>query len=444
MIKKKNKGFSPSQILVFGFLSFILIGAFLLTLPLATVNEEGLKLLDAIFMSTSAVCVTGLSVVDTGLELSRFGQVVIMCLIQIGGLGFMTVATMMAILLGKKITLKERLLLQEALNQNSLQGIVKLTKYIILMTFSIEFIGAVILTLKFYTEMGFKKALYFGIFHSISAFNNAGFDLLGNYKSLTDYASDWTISLVTAFLFIIGGLGFVVMADIYNKGLDIRKYSLHTKIVLTCTLSLILLGSIMFFALEYNNALKDLSLNGKIIASFYQGVTPRTAGFATIDMGGLKMSTQFIIIILMFIGASPGSTGGGIKTTTFWASLTAIFATLNGKSKKTIYGRTLGEESINKSFTIIGLGVLAVMISTMILTMTESIDFLSLLFEATSALGTVGLSVGITTKLSVPGRILIIFIMFMGRLGPLTLAFALSKKSEKAKVVYPKENIMIG
>jgi len=444
--KSKNRNLTPPQILVFGFFIVILIGTIFLVTPAATIDGQGLDFIDALFTATSAVCVTGLVVVDTGTFLSTFGQIVVMGLIQIGGLGFMTLATMMAIILGKKITLKERLLLQEALNQSSIQGVVNLVKHIVIMTLVFEVWGALILAIRFRASMGWEKALYYGIFHAISAFNNAGFDLMGQFTSLTQYKDDWIISLVISLLFIIGGLGFVVIADLHQKKYNFHKLFLHTKVVLVTTGGFLLVGFLVVFVFEYSNSLTlaELGIGTKMLASFFQGATPRTAGFSTIDIASLRMPTQFFIMFLMFIGASPGSTGGGIKTTTFAASLLAIVNTIRGKSNISVFRRSLPHDIIAKSFAIIGVSFFIVMSTTMILTITERFDFLSILFEATSAFGTVGLSMGITPELSKIGRMAITFTMFAGRVGPLTLAFALGRKKREVKFEYPKGKLMIG
>ncbi|MFZ7102687.1 MAG: TrkH family potassium uptake protein [Peptococcaceae bacterium] len=444
--KDSQKSLNPWQVLVFGFIGVIILGTILLMTPYATNDQNGLSFINALFTATSAVCVTGLVVVDTGTFLAVPGQIVVMILIQIGGLGIMTLATMMGIILGKKISLKERLLLQEALNQISIQGLVKLVRYIVFMTIFFEAAGAVILSLRFSLTMSWEKAVYYGIFHSISAFNNAGFDLMGNYTSLTGYTADWIISLTIAVLFIIGGLGFVVIVELYQKKCSFSKLSLHSKVVLSTTAGLALLGFLIILVFEYTNTftLGSLRFDTKLLASFFQGVTPRTAGFNTVDIAVMRMPTQFFIIFLMFIGASPGSTAGGIKTTTFAAAVIAIINTIKGKENASLFERNLNKEIITKSFAIIGVAMFLVITTTMILTITETADFLALLFEATSAFGTVGLSMGITPRLSLTGRIIIIFTMFAGRVGPLTLAFALARKKTEAKFQYPQEKIMIG
>lgn len=450
LIKLKNqlgKGFTPARILVIGFAAVILLGAFLLTLPSATVNGQGLSFLNALFTATSAVCVTGLVVVDTGTTFTLFGQLVIISLIQIGGLGFMTFATFFAIILGRKVTLKERLLLQEALNQVSLEGVVRLAKYVLQVTFVIEAVGAIILAIRWSFDMSWPKAIYFGIFHAVSAFNNAGFDLFGNFSSITRYVGDPVVSLTIAFLIIFGGLGFTVLSDLYtHKG---KKMMLHTKIVLSVTGILIIGGTVLIFLIEYSNpkTLGPLDPMTKVLASFFQSVTTRTAGYNTLDLTGLRSTTLLVMVVLMFVGASPGSTGGGIKTTTL-ASVSLYAASLfRGETSVTVRNRTIATDVIQKAVAVIFMSMLLILVVTGILTLTENADFLTLLFETTSAFATVGLSVGLTPTLSDIGKLVIAFTMFTGRLGPLTLVFALSRRRNglpQNQIKYPEEKIMIG
>ena len=442
----KKSIFTPPRVLVSGFAGVILLGALLLTLPLATVDGEGLNFLDAVFTSTSAVCVTGLVVVDTGSTFTRFGQLVILTLIQIGGLGFMTFATFFAILLGKKISLKERLLLQEALHQVSLEGIVRLAKYVIAISFIIEGLGALILTLAWSSDLGWGKALYYGIFHSISAFNNAGFDLFGT--SLTTYVDDWIVNLTVMALIITGGLGFAVLADFYSHR-HLRRFSLHSRIVVQTSAILIVIGAIVIFALEFSNpqTLGNLALTDKGLAALFQAVTPRTAGFNTIGIPELRDSTILFLLILMFIGASPGSTGGGVKTTTFVAVVLLVVNILKGKNTVVVKERTLSSDIIQKAVAIMASAMLWIFMVTFLLTITEEADFLTILFEVTSAFGTVGLTMGLTPHLSGAGKLAIILTMFIGRVGLITLVFALAQKNKKTQattIKYPEEHLIIG
>lgn len=440
-----GKMMTPSRILVLGFASLILFGALLLTLPQATQDGLGLPFLNAVFTATSAVCVTGLVVVDTATTFTLFGQWVILLLIQVGGLGFMTFATMFAMILGRKITLKERLLLQEALNQVTVEGIVRLMKSVLQISFAIEAMGAIILTIRWYPDFGWSKALYYGVFHSISAFNNAGFDLFGNFSSLTAFVGDPWINITIMLLIICGGLGFVVLADLLGPR---KKLRLHTKIVLQVSGALILIGAVLILIMEFANpkTLGPLPLGTKILAAFFQSVSPRTAGFNTLDIANMYETSLLSMIVLMFIGASPGSTGGGIKTTTFIAIVLSVLSTYRSDPHVALKGRTLPQDVIQKAWAITTSAALLIFLIVLILSHTENSDLMTVLFEVTSAFGTVGLSMGLTPHLSVIGKMALILTMFIGRVGPLTLAFVLSQKKNKqaAKIKYPDERIMIG
>ncbi|WP_019120301.1 TrkH family potassium uptake protein [Brevibacillus massiliensis] len=442
-----NLRHDPPKILVLGFAVIIVIGAFLLTLPAATVSGTGLPWIDALFTATSATCVTGLVVVDTGTTFTLFGQLVILSLIQVGGLGFMTFATFFALLIRRKISLKERLLLRESLNQISIEGIVRLARMVLIFTAIIELAGALLLAARFAFEMPLGQALYFGLFHSISNFNNAGFDILGHFNSLTSYVEDPIVNLVIPLLVILGGIGFIVLSELYEYRRHKRRLSLHTKVVLTTTAWLIVAGTVAIFALEYNNpkTLQPLSMLGKFFGSFYQSVAARTDGSNTISIGDMRHSSLFFIIILMFIGASPGSTGGGIKTTTFATLLGAVWAQVKGKEDVIFFRQRILPHMIYKSLTVTVSGLFIVIAASMILSITEqNVDFLMILFESTSAFGTVGLSMGLTPHLTDIGRIVITLTMFAGRVGPLTIAFALAQRKQKEYYRFPKGKIMIG
>lgn len=436
---------SPPRILVSGFALIILLGAVLLSMPFASAEGQRLPFLDALFTATSATCVTGLVVVDTGTYFSVPGQVILMCLFQLGGLGFMTMATLVALALRKKISLRERLLLQEAMNQTSMEGIVRLIQRVIIYSLTIELVGAVLFAIRFAFDMPLGRALYFGAFHAVSLFNNAGFDIFGEYRSLTKYASDPMVNLTAMLLIITGGLGFIVLSDLmeYHKK---RKLSLHSKVVLSMTGTLIAVGTIVIFIFEFSNTktLGSMNFGGKILSSFFQAVTPRTAGANTLDYTALRQATMFFTIILMFIGASPGSTGGGIKTTTFTTLVGAALAMIRGREDIVFFRHRLGKDRIFKALTITLISLGLVIIVTMVLSMTEKQPFLFLLFEATSAFGTVGLSIGVTPELSAVGKIVIVLTMFAGRLGPLTLAYALGPRTEKELYRYPEGKITIG
>lgn len=446
MNKKRMFYLDPPKILVLGFSFIILIGAFLLTLPAATVDGKGLPWLDALFTATSATCVTGLVVVDTGTTFTLFGQLVILALIQIGGLGFMTFATLFALILGKRISLKERLLIKESLNNLSIDGVVRLVKRILIFTAVIELIGGILLAIRFSFDMPLPKAIYFGFFHAISNFNNAGFDLMGDFRSLTGYVDDPLVTLVVCTLITLGGIGFIVMNEVYEYR-QMRRFSLHTKIVFVMSSILVVFGTILIFILEYHNpkTLQPLSPLGKFLASLYQAVTPRTAGSNTLNIPDLTQPTLFLIIFLMFIGASPGSTGGGIKTTTFATLLGAVWSNIKGKEDVIFFRNRILYDTIYKALTVTVSGLFVVMMITMLLTITEpNKDFLMILFEATSAFATVGLSMGLTPELSPVGKILIILTMFAGRVGPLTIAYAVTLHRKPDPFKFPKGKIMIG
>jgi len=441
----KNK-LNPPKILVLGFATIILIGTFLLILPIATENGEGLSFLNALFTATSATCVTGLVVVDTGDTFSTFGELVILFLIQIGGLGFMTFATLLFLLLGKKISLKERLLLKEAFNNITISGLVRLVRRILLFTALIELIGALILSIRFSFDMSIGKAIYFGFFHSISNFNNAGFDLMGGFNGLTEYVDDPFIVLTICALITIGGLGFIVINELYEYR-ETKRLSVHSKIVLTSTLILTIGSTILIFLFEYGNSktLGPLSEWGKVLGSLYQAVTPRTAGSNTLPIGDLTQTTLFLIIFLMFIGAGSGSTAGGIKITTFALLVATMWSQIRGKEDVVLFRRRIVNETILKALTVTMCGMMIVIFVTFILSILEQgHSFMMYLFEATSAFGTVGLSMGLTPELSPGGRLVIILTMFAGRLGPLTIAFAIAKRRKSEAFRHPKGNIMIG
>lgn len=444
LIKKiENIDINPPRVLLLGFGGLILIGAILLNLPIASINGESVGFINALFTSTSSVCVTGLVVVNTAYHWTLFGQIVIILLIQAGGLGFMTLATIMALVLGKKITLKERLIIKEQLNQETMSGLVRLTKYVVLATFAIEGIGALLFATRFIPMYGITKGIWYSIFHSISAFCNAGFDILGD--SITPFVGDYLINLTICMLIIIGGLGFTVYIDI-TKHRKFKKFSLHTKLVLTISTALLIIGSIIFFLLESANPLTigKLDLDQKVLASFFQATVPRTAGFYSVNMSALRDTSIFLLIILMFIGGSPGSTGGGIKTTTFGSLVLATLSVIKGNRDVVAFKKRIPYDVINKSIAIIMIGLIWVVSVSFILTITEDANFLNLLFETTSAFATVGLTTGVTPELTDIGKLILTFTMYSGRVGPLTMAFAFSRHHKPVNYKYPDGNIMVG
>jgi trk system potassium uptake protein TrkH len=414
--------------------------------PFAHSNEETPRFIDALFTATSATCVTGLVVVDTGTYWTTAGQIIILAMIQIGGLGFMTMATLFAIFLKRRISLKERLVLQEALNQTSIEGIIRLVRKVIIYALTIEFVGAVLFAIRFMFDMPVGEALFKGVFHAVSFFNNAGFDIMGDYRSLVDYVGDPLINIVAMLLIILGGLGFVVLADLVQIRNLKRKLSLHSKVVLSMSGFLIVFGALVIFLFEYSNGrtMAPLGFGEKVLSAFMQSVSPRTAGVNTLDIGGLRQATQFFIVILMFIGASPGSTGGGIKTTTFTALVGAVIAMVRGKEDVVLFKYRLAQERVYKALTVTLFAFGLVMLATMILSTFEDHHFLMILFEVTSAFGTVGLTMGLTSQLTVAGKIIIILMMFIGRLGPLTLTYALGPKQGRVMYRNAEGKIIIG
>ncbi|PUU91958.1 TrkH family potassium uptake protein [Halanaerobium sp.] len=438
-LKKKN--LTPAQYLVSGYFVIIMLGSLLLMLPVATTDGQGLGAVDAVFTATSATCVTGLIVVNTKEAFTIFGSTVIMLLIQIGGLGIMSMSTLFAFIVGKKISLKERLIIQEDLNQYQISGMVRLVQYLLGFTFAIEGTAAAILFLRFSQDYPFWRSVYLSIFHAVSAFNNAGFDLFGN--SLEGFTGDLTVNIVIMALIILGGIGFGVMMEAYNR-VKFKKTTLQTKIVIVITLALLGFGFITFFILEYNNTLQGLPLLDKTLGAMFLSVTPRTAGFNTVPTGALRQSSLFLIIVLMFIGASPGSTGGGIKTTTFGVILVTMKNMITGKEDMEIYNRRFEKQIVYKAFTITMLAAGLIILVTTLLLVIEDFQFIDALFETVSAFGTVGLSTGITGELSDISRVLITITMFAGRVGPLTLAVAIGEKQRKGVYHYPTEKVMVG
>ncbi|SFR14404.1 TrkH family potassium uptake protein [Desulfoscipio geothermicus] len=437
-----KRSLNPPQLLALSFLGLIFLGSILLSTPWAA-KDGTTDYLTALFTATSAVCVTGLVVVDTGTHWTMFGQLVILLMIQVGGLGVMSFATFFALLLGKRIQLRQRLIMQQALNQPTMEGIVKIFRYLLFFSFIIEAVAGLVLAIHWVPDMGLPKALWYGIFHSISAFNNAGFDLFGNFTSLTGQTTDLVVNLVISGLFVTGGLGFVVLYEILHYP-KTRKLSLHSRMVLITTMLLIGIGFTVILASEYNHALRNLSPGGKILAAYFQAVTPRTAGFNSLELTSLLLSSQLLIMFLMFIGGSPGSTAGGIKTTTFTILWLAIYSILRGKKDTEILGRRIDHREVFRALAIVLLALLLIFLITFLVSLTHEADFTKVLFEVVSAMGTVGLSLGLTTELNDPGKILIMITMFLGRLGPLTIGYALAYDKKQPDVRYPEGKIMIG
>ena len=449
MLKKLN----PPQIVAISFLVAILIGAVLLSMPFASKSGKSLSLIDSLFTATSATCVTGLIVRDTGAYFSGFGKTVILVLVQMGGLGIMTFSTLFAVLLGRKLTIKHDVVIQRTMAPNKVQNLSSLLKYILLITLGIEFLGAICLALRWSKTMDWSMGslLINSLFHAISAFCNAGFSLFS--KSFTAFAGDTYINLIMISLIVIGGIGFIVILELprLTEKKPFYRVSIQTKVAITITFGLILLGALLFFFTESNNTMAGLSMKEKILGSFFQSVTTRTAGFNTLNIGSLAVPTLFFFVFLMFIGASPGSTGGGIKTCTFGVLLATAFSMIKNRDRVSVFKKTIPKEVVRKSLVIVFLAFLWIFVAVFLLTLTECRNaalfdnfFLRILFEVTSAFGTVGLSTGITSTLSVAGKLIIILTMFAGRIGPLTLALAIALQRERVAYTYPEEKIMIG
>ena len=442
---KKTK-LNEVQVLAIGFALVILIGGSILSLPISSVDGNYTSFLDSLFTSTSAVCVTGLVTIDTGTHWNNFGKVVIMILIETGGLGFMSITIFIAVLLGKKITLKDRLIMQEAMNAFNIQGLVKMVKYVLTFTLSVQICGAVLLATQFIPQFGWKTGVFFGVFHSVSAFCNAGFDLFGNYASLVSYSSNSVVLLTISGLIIIGGLGFTVSLEIFNYR-KARRFSTHSKMVIFITLVLIIFGTIFIFLVEYRNVetLANMTFRDKVLNAFFASVTPRTAGFNSISTEGMTMAAKLMTIILMFIGGASGSTAGGLKVTTFGVLVFTLISSLKGREDTEAFGRKFSKETIYKAFTLLSIAMLLVITVTIILTITEPDKlFINLLYEATSAFGTVGLTAGVTQSIGSISKVVLIITMYLGRVGALTVILAVINKKKKNGIKYPEAKILIG
>ena len=444
-IRKKTK-LTPMRILALGFAMVILTGTFLLMLPISSANGKVTSFFDCLFIATSSTCVTGLVTLDTGTHWNYFGKTVIMILIEVGGLGFMSFATLFALLLGKKITMQQRLVMQESLNSFKLQGLVKMARYVLIFTFTVQTVAAIILSTQFIPQFGLGKGIYYSIFHSISGFCNAGIDLFGNFSSVTSYHDNPVVIITLGSLIIIGGLGFYVWQEIYtNKGF--RKLSLNTKVVLLVTAILIVGGTILMYLFEMNNpgTIKNMSLRGQILSSWFAAVTPRTAGFNSISTADMSPGGRFLTIILMFIGGSPGSTAGGIKTTTVGILFFTVVSVVKGREDTEIFKKRIPRDIVTRAIAITFIAISLVTVVTMILCITEkgtSLEYI--IYETVSAFGTVGLTLGLTPHLSDIGKVVLAFTMYCGRVGPLTFAIALAKRSYLKGVKYPEDKIIVG
>lgn len=440
----------PERVLVLGFFLLILAGTLLLSLPAASADGQSAGLFDSLFTATSAVCVTGLVVRDTGLAWSRMGQIVLLGLIQMGGLGFMVFATLVMVALGRRITLRERMVIREAMNETTLSGLVRLTMGYGGMVLLIEGAGAALLSIRLVPLLGWGEGLFYSLFHAVSAFCNAGFDLFGRYASLTSFAGDPLLLLTVCALIILGGLGFSVVLECVRHRFRWREFSLHSKIVLLATGLLLLLGTGYFCFAEWANekTLGPLAAGDKVVNGFFQAVTLRTAGFNSIDQAGLKEASKLMSVLLMFVGASPASTGGGVKTTTISVLLMIVISVVRGHREVNVLGRRLPAELLRRALTILFISLAILLMGTMALTLIENerLPFLDLLFECASALATVGVSSVGTPTLHPASKMLLIPLMFFGRVGPLTMALALANKQNQGqdRIKFPEDKLMIG
>jgi trk system potassium uptake protein len=450
-IEKGNKAgghrLRPVQVLALGFAGISIIGSIVLMMPISSAKGQVTPFIDSLFTAISAVCITGFAIYDTGTYWSLFGQIFILLLIQIGGLGFMTFSTFLAVLLGKKISLKERLIMQEAFNAFNIQGVVKLMLYVFGITFTIEGIGAILLATQFIPVYGWEKGIYFGIFHSISSFCNAGFDLLGNFSSLVPFSHNAVVILTVSTLVVSGGLGFIVIAELINRR-NLKRLTLHTKVVVVTTLVLMIIGAFLFFMLEHSNpkTMGSQGMGGKILSSIFASIVPRSGGFSSISIPDMTTASKFLTIILMFIGASPGSTGGGIKVTTTALIFMTVISVIKGREDTEMFERRINKALIYRALAITTISLIIIILVTMILAITQKGEFIQFLYEATSAFGTVGLTLGLTPNLDTVGKIVISLTMYAGKVGPLTLALAFAHKQQTSGcgIKYPEDKILVG
>ncbi|MFO3715716.1 MULTISPECIES: TrkH family potassium uptake protein [Anaerococcus] len=433
----------PPLVLTIGFFIVITLGGIILSTPFVTKSGESTNIIDAFFVAASASCVTGLSPVNTAEHWNTFGHVIILILIQIGGLGVMSLASLIPLILRKKIGLQSRLILKEQLNTESMAGVLKLFRYVLFFTLAIEGVGALFLAIRFVPAYGFSKGLWFAIFHSISAFCNAGFDILGD--SLYPLRYDYLVNITIMALIAIGGLGFMVTSEIYNKR-ELNHLSTHTKLVLLTNIALIVVGGLGFFILESirGGVLVNESLGHGLLISFFQSVSARTAGFYSLDLSQIKDSTSILLMNLMFIGGSPGSTAGGIKTTTFIVILLAVISVIKNQKEPVVFKRSISNDTIKKALSILVVSMTLMVIVCFILAAMNDLKFIDILFETVSALGTVGTTRGITDKISGLSKVIIGLCMYLGRIGPMTMALSFGLKSDDRLIRYPEGFISIG
>lgn len=453
---KRNfwQNISPMKLILGGYCAIILIGTLLLALPAATKGPGGTAISDCFFTATSATCVTGLVRFDTYTHWTLFGQLVILLLLQIGGLGFMTVTISVLVVAKRRISLNQRSIMQNSISAPQIGGIVRMTKFIIIGTFIIELIGAALLSVVFIPRFGVAKGIYFSVFHSVSAFCNAGFDLMGGtsgkFSSLTGLAGwstaeQWYITVIVMLLIFVGGLGFFVWHDVGSKRFRLRKLNLQSKMVLSISVGLVVAGALTLAVLEWNNSLyAGLSVGERINASLFQSVSARTAGFNSIDLARMTEGAVFVMICLMFIGGSTGSTAGGIKTTTFWILCISIFATFRRKKNIEMFGRRMDEGITRTASCVFMTYLLLTATVTVMISAIEKLPLLTTLFEAVSAMATVGLTLGITPGLGMVSKLLLAFLMLCGRVGSITMLLAFSSDKRVTNSRLPLEKVQVG
>lgn len=443
----KIRQLSYVQTIALGFLTVIAAGTILLMLPAASQRGEATGLVTALFTSVSASCVTGLVLVDTATYWSGFGQAVIIVLIQLGGLGFMTIATLFSRLLRRRMSMRERGVMAESINTVRVGRIMEITSTIGLGTLIFELAGAVLLSIRFIPEFGLGRGLWYSVFHSISAFCNAGFDLMGvkePFSSLVSYSDDALVSITIMLLIIFGGIGFLVWDDVRQKGLKWRRYDLQTKLVILTTLVLIFGGALLFFVIERNRMNADMPLGEQILVSFFSAVTPRTAGFNSVDTAALSDASKLLTVILMFIGGSPGSTAGGIKTTSVAVVLVFLFSGIRGRRGAYVFGRRIPDDAMKRSGMIVSTNLMLALFGALVLCGTQSLPLADVLIEVFSAIGTVGMSTGITRELSTLSALVIALLMYCGRVGSVSFAMALLERRSDPPVTYPEEQVTVG
>lgn len=438
--------FSYTRMIAFGFLAVILMGTLLLSLPIAARSGNRTPLIDCFFTATSATCVTGLTVLDTYMHWSSFGHVIILVLIQIGGLGFMTIITMFSIFTRKHISLYERRLLMQSAGTIRLSGIITMIKRVVIGTFCVEGMGAVFLSLRFCPKLGFAKGLWYAVFHSVSAFCNAGFDLMGRFNevSLTGYYNDPLVCITLMVLIVIGGLGFLVWSDVIKCRFVFKKMELHSKLVLTVTALLVFGGAAVLFMTEKNGAFKGMTTGEQVLSAFFQSITLRTAGFFTFDQSKLSNSGYILSTLLMFIGGSPGSTAGGVKTTTMAVAFLNLISVARNNDDVVIFKRKINNKVVIQSVAIIGIHILMASIAIFIICYLEPIGLREVIYESVSAISTVGISMGITSDFNVASKLFIAGLMYSGRIGGMTIVLAIAENSHKVKLERPEEKILIG